>query len=152
MFGTSTGTIPVEMCLTLAENLPYSVPDPPPCDDAFWSGTFVGAPQASGLAIDFFVDGGRVVCAAPSVWHERIFAWNPDVQAYARLAADPEMPWVVSFEIVSIDWSFEFATYREGAFVFSGHPPVWWVVSEDHPYFEYLIRPARDRYAIYYTE
>jgi hypothetical protein len=114
----------------------------------FYVGTFVGYPQAIRLALDFFVFGGRVICAAPSVWHERIFAWNPDIQAYASLTPDPERPWVVSFEIVTVDWSFGSATLREGVFVFEGHPPIQWFVSEDYPYIEYYIEPSHPKYSI----
>lgn len=151
MFNGSTLEIPVEMCLTSIENLPYSVPDPPPCDESFWYGTFIGHPQASELALYFFIGNGRIVCSAPSIWRERIFPWNPDMQAYARLAANPETPWVVSFEVITIDWSFAFGTYREGVFVPSGHPPVWWVVSEDYALFEYNISPSDMKADVPYT-
>jgi len=139
MFNGNTGDVPVSLCMTRAENIPYSIPDMPPCDVSFWFGNFVGDSSASQLEIYFFISGERIICAGPYEWRNRTFPWHPDVQAYSRLFPEPNMPWVVKFETISVDFSMEFAVYREGAFVFSGHPPVWWIVSEDYQYFEYLL-------------
>lgn len=137
MFPESTGDVPVSLCMTLAENIPYSVPDMPPCESSFWFGNFVGWPSASELDIYFFVSGERIICVSPESWRRRQFWWDADMQAYARLTPEPDLPWIVRFEVITVDFSMVSAVYREGAFAFSGHPPIWWVVSTDYPYFEY---------------
>lgn len=132
---------PLDAAINLIEyqNVPYSMPG---LYEYEWVGSFEGYPTGCWLDLDYLVRDGRIIGDAPMEWSNgRMFYWDPEMRAYARLAADPEVPWLIRFEVITINYTIDSGVYRQGVFEYSGSPPQWWVVSSFYPYWIYELKP-----------